>query len=86
VNVLVRKVNATLRALKSHEEHLSPQQKNKHKREDDKDFSLETKRQFQRVDMDLEATSKGPSVQRSLGPTIRQGSACLMAKEGSSCN
>jgi len=69
VNVLVDKVNVTLRALKAHEVHLSPYRKNKQKCEDNDDFSLETKRQFQRVDMDLEITSRGPSVQGKFGPT-----------------
>jgi len=44
------------------------------------------KKQFQMVDMDLGATSKGPSVQGSPRPTTRWASACLMAKEGSPCN
>jgi len=46
MNVLASNMDATLRALKAHEEHLSPQRKNKWKQKDDNDFSLDMKRQF----------------------------------------
>ena len=82
VKVMISKVDGALRALKAHEVDLSPQQRNKRKREDNDDFSPDTKRQFQRVDM--EATSGRPSVGGSPRPTTRRVSARLLALEGSS--
>jgi hypothetical protein len=82
IDLLVQRVDAHLRAYHGEDVDFSSKKKMKRKMEDEDDHSPETKRQFQRVDMEMmEITSRQLSVQESPGAQTRRASARLMAKE-----
>ena len=76
VQAMVDRVESNLRTLKADEVDLSPKRKQKRKREEDDDFSPETKKQFHKVDIEVQSGGRivRPSQQRS----TRQSSAKLL--------
>lgn len=73
---LMDEVDCALRTLKAHEVDLTPLRMKKRRIEEEDDHSPETKRQFERVDMQVQATN--------LQTVPRRTSRRLMAKEGTS--
>jgi hypothetical protein len=76
IKSLMDEVDCALRILKAHEVDLTPMKKNKRRIQEEDDHSPTTKRQFERVDMQVQAASPQTVPRRT--------SRRLMAKEGTS--
>jgi hypothetical protein len=84
INKLMDGIDCAVRVLKAHEVELSPKKKNKRKIQEEDDHSPETKRQFERVDMQVQAGRRERSGGSSPQPVPCRTSRRLMAREETS--